>query len=256
MGDARATHLRRLRRSRRSARGWSVRAGLLTGATAVLVPYSGLGLIDAFWAAAAGGSIVVAAWRWVDHRELAAQPVPEPVDPAVAGRVARERLISAVRSLPVGGTAIDEVKRASAQMKLHGLAVAKPWRRLDRASATLHGLAGRLGGPAESAVLEAAVAERSLRDLAQRTASVERAIKVAPESARESLKDAHGALVTQLDDGVSAYEQLVAAAAGYVAEDGRTVTESPAVGRLADATEMLRGIALGLAELRGDPRAA
>src|SRR5262245_25933813 len=99
-GDARAKHLKRLRRLRRSARAWSVRAGLLIGATAVLVPYQGLGWTDAIWASLAGGSIALTAWRWMDLRELAAQPVPDPVDPAVAAAQTRERLVSAVRRLP------------------------------------------------------------------------------------------------------------------------------------------------------------
>jgi hypothetical protein len=263
MADARAKHLRRLHRLRRSARGWSIRAGLLTGAAAVLVPYEGLGLLDAFWAAAAGGSIVAAAWRWSDHREMAALPVPEPPDPAIAGRQARDKLVAAVSSFPAGRTAIDELRRGHAQFKMRGLAVGGAWRRLDRASSTLRDLASRLGGPAEGAVLEAAVAEQSLRELANRTASVERALRVSPPDVREPLREAHAVLLEQLDSGVSAYERLVAAAAGFVAEDGRTgfaaadgrLADGSAMGRLADATEMLKGIALGLAELREGDRA-
>src|SRR5262245_34914724 len=140
MSDARAKHLRRLRRLRRSARGWSVRAGLLVGATAVLVPYRGLGLPDAFWAAAAGGSIVITAWRWLDLRAFAAQPVPEASDPALAGAHARDRLLNTVRRFPVGRTVIDEFDRQRAAMRLRGLSVADAWRRLDRASLTLTGL--------------------------------------------------------------------------------------------------------------------
>jgi hypothetical protein len=104
-----------------------------------------------------------------------------------------------------------------------------------------------MGGPAESAVLEAAVAERTLRELAERAASVERAVMLAPD---ETLTSSHAALVSQLEDGVAAYERLVAAAAGYVAEDGRTTVENPAISRLGEATDLLRGIAAGLSELR------
>jgi hypothetical protein len=258
MADARARHLRQLRKLRRSARGWSIRAGLLTGAAAVLVPYQGLGLVDAIWAAAAGGSLAVAGWRWIDHREMAALPVPEPPDPALAGRHARNRLAAAVQSFPAGRTAMEELRRGRAQFKLRGLAVGQAWRRLDKASATLRDLSSRLDGPAEGAVLEAAVAEQSLRELANRTASVERAIRVAPVDVRQPLTDAHASLLEQLDSGVTAYERLVAAAAGFVAEDGRTgfvaadgrLGAGSAIGRLADATELLKAIALGLAELR------
>jgi hypothetical protein len=250
MGDARARHLKRLRRLRRSARGWSVRSGLLVGATAVLVPYQGLGLPDAVWAAAAGGSVAVTIWRWLDLRALQAEPVPEPVDPALAAAQAREALLAAVRRVPIGRTAIEEFHRQRAQLRLRGLAVAGPWRRLERASQTLAGLVGRLHGPARSAVLEAAAAERALRELVERTAAVERALRLGP--AGKQLTQRHAALMAQLNSGVDAYERLVAAAAGYVAE------ESPVVGGgLAEATDFLRGVAEGLAELRQtQPRAA
>jgi len=261
--DARTKHLRRLRRSRRSARSWSIKAGLFSGASAVLIPYAGLGLPDAFWAAAAGGSLAAAVWRWIDYRELTAMPVPEPVDPALAGRHARDKLLATVQSFPAGRTAVDEIRRARAQFGMRGLAVGRSWRRLDRAAGTLRDLSTRLGGPAESAVLEAAVAEQSLRELANRTASVERAMRTAPAEVRAPLVEAHAALLEQLDSGVTAYERLVAAAAGFVAEDGRTgfaaadgrLAEGSAMGRLVDATELLKGIALGLAELREGDRA-
>jgi hypothetical protein len=76
---------------------------------------------------------------------------------------------------------------------------------------------------------------------------VERAVRLAPD---ETLLASHTALVAQLDDGVTAYERLVAAAAGYVAEDGRPATEYIAISRLREATDLLRGIAAGLSELR------
>jgi hypothetical protein len=84
---------------------------------------------------------------------------------------------------------------------------------------------------------------------------VERALRVTPEDSRSSLAAAHQALVEQLDGGVAAYERLVAAAAGYVAEDGHAGTEHPSVHPLTEASEFLRGVTEGLAELRrlGDP---
>ncbi|PWU43353.1 hypothetical protein DLJ46_31830, partial [Micromonospora globispora] len=126
---------------------------------------------------------------------------------------------------------------------------------LDRAALTLAGMAGRLTGLAEPAVQEAAAADRSLRDLADRVASVERALRLAPAEARTPLADTHRTLVAQLESGVSAYERLVVAAAGYVAEDARPSTEHPAASRLTEATDLLHGVASALAELRavGDP---
>ncbi len=245
--DPRAKYFRRLRRLRRSARGWTVRAGLLVGAAGVLVPYHGLGLADAFWAAAAGGSIALAGLRWTEARAHAAIPAPAPLDPIAAADGAGRGLEGLVRRLPAGQTALDELRRQRDRARLRGTVVAPLWQRLDRAAMTLSGLAGRLGGPAEGALLEAAVAERSLRELAERAACVERAVRLAPDP---TLTQSHAALVAQLDDGVTAYERLVAAAAGYVAEDGRPSLENPAISRLREATDLLRGIAAGLSELR------
>lgn len=252
--DARTKHLKRLRRLRRSARGWSVRAGLLVGAATVLVPYRGLGLPDAAWAAAAGGAVVVTFWRWADLRALAAEPVPDPPAPELVAAQTRDKFLNVVRRLPAGRTAVEEFERHRAQLRMRGLAVAEPWRRLDRAAMTLTGLAGRLGGPATSALVEAAAAERALRELAERTAGVERALRVAPPDAAGPLQVAHAELMAQLNEGVQSYEGFVAAAAGYLAEDGRMLGPSPAVSRLTEATDLLRGIADGLSELRQTAR--
>jgi hypothetical protein len=248
--DERTRYFRQLRRLRRGARRWSVLAGGFAGAAAVLTPYQGLGLADAGWAAAAGASVMLAAWRWRDLREAAARPEPPPPDPVLAARRGRERIEAMVARFPAGQVALDEVRRAQGRLRLRGTAVATAWARLDRAAMTLTGMAGRLDGPARGALHEAAAAERGLRDLAERAASVERAMRLAPADARADLDRAHRELVRQLDDGVGAYERLVAAAAGYLAEDGRTSAEHPAIGRLTEATDLLRGVAAGLAELR------
>ena len=248
MVDERSRHGRRLRRLRRATRRWSVLAGALGGAAAVLTPYSGLGLIDAFWAAAAGGSVILAGWRWMDYRALAAQPVPPALDPAVAADRARSRVEAFVAGFPGGREALGELRRQAGWIRLRGSAVASGWSRLDRAAAVLNSLALRPGGPGETAVLEAAVAERGLRELAKRAAGVERGL--AYGGSHESLGQALNALVAQFEQGVTAYEDLVGAAAAYVAEDGRTTREHPSMSRLTEATDLLRGIALGFAELR------
>jgi hypothetical protein len=248
MVDERARYGRRRRRLRRSARRWSVLAGALGGATAVLTPYSGLGVVDAFWAAAAGASMVLAGWRWVDYRALARQPGPPALDPAEAGDRARSRLEGFVAGLPGGREALAELRRQADLIRLRGSAVAPGWHRLDRAAAVLNGLALRPGEPGETAVLEAAVAERELRELARRAAGVERGLRYGGSHA--SLNHALNALVGRFEQGVSGYEELVGAAAAYVAEDGRTAPESPSVSRLTDTTDLLRGMTLGLAELR------
>ncbi|HEX6499516.1 MAG TPA: hypothetical protein VF054_10850 [Micromonosporaceae bacterium] len=249
MVDERARYFRTLRKLRRSTRRWSVTAATLAGATAVLVPYHGVGLPDAIWAAFAGASAMVTAWRWRDHRALAAQPAPPEPDPTVVAARAQRRFEGVVARL-AGPNAVEELRRAQGRLKMRGLAVSSYWARLDRASATLSGLASRLTGPAQAAVLEAGVAERSLRELGERVASVERAMRVAPKDAAAELSQSHQELVGQFAAGVESYERLVAAAAGYVAEDGRLSSDPIPMTRLVEATELLRGITAGLSELR------
>jgi hypothetical protein len=252
--DERTRYFRRLNRLRRSARRWSVMGGGLGAASVVLVPYAGIGIADAIWAGAAGASVALAWWRWSDLREQAALPAPPPPDPALSA----QRLTAAIERFPAGRTVLGEVRRRKDRYALRGSAITKPWDRLDRASTTLGSLAGRLTGPGEAAVLEAAVAERWLRDLGQRVASVERAIPLSPPDQRAALTESHAGLAGQFTEGVTAYERLVAAAASYVAEDGHPVAQSkhPALSSLIDATDRLRGVAEGLAELKRPPAAS
>ncbi|GAA2670908.1 phage shock envelope stress response protein PspM [Actinoplanes palleronii] len=243
--DERTRYFRRLKRLRGAARRWSVLGGGLTAAAAVLTPYAGIGIVDAVWAAGAGGSVVLAWWRWSDHRALAAQPAPEPSLPG-------PRFAAALERSQVGRTVLNEVRRQKNRYGLRGSTIADAWDRLDRASATMLGLAGRLTGSGETAVLEAATAEQWLRDLGQRVASVERAVPLGQPAQRAGLEQSHAALAEQFTEGVEAFEELVAAAASYVAEDGHPVADSrhPAYFGLIEATDRLRGIAEGLAELR------
>ena len=252
MINERARHARRLRHLRGAARRWSVVAGVFGGAAAVLTPYAGLGAADALWAAAAGGSVVLAGWRWVDYRALAAQPVPPELDPAVAAGWARGRVEAFVAGFPRGREVLSGLRRQADRNRLRGSAVASGWHRLDRAAAVLGNLALRPGGPGETAVQEAAVAERALRELAERAVGVERGLPY--DGAQEHIAQALAALVAQFEQGVTAYEELVGAAAAYVAEEGRSTPEHSSVSHLAEATDLLRGIARGFAELRQDSR--
>lgn len=261
MADQRTKHLRRLRRLLGSARRWSVIGGGLAGATAILVPYEGLGVGDAGWAAGAGAAVALAVWRWRDFREMKALPVPEPTDPATAAAELRRKVVSAVSSVPAGQSAITELRRHRARLKYRGLAVAPLWMRLDRASMTFAGIAPRLHGIAADAVLEAATAERTLNDLVERAATVERTMKTIPGlpsgtdgavDSRQGLAAAHVDLMGQITEGVTAYERLVAAGASFVAEDGRMGAKfmDPAAARLTEAADLLRGVSAGLADLR------
>ncbi|MFY1633192.1 phage shock envelope stress response protein PspM [Solwaraspora sp. WMMB335] len=248
MTDPRTRYFRTLRRLRRSARRWSVLASGFTGAAVVLVPYAGVSPVDAGWAAAAGASTALALWRWSDLRAQAALPPPPAPDPALVAEQTRLKLVATVERNPLGRAALGGIRRQQAMLALRGTAAADSWTRLDRATTTMAGLADRLTGPGEPARLEAATAEQSLRDLAYRVASVEKALRLASGDA--VLASSHRVLAEQLSAGVAAYEGLVAAAASYVAEDGRAVNEHPSVSRLTEASDLLRGVAAGLAELR------
>jgi len=247
--DERTKHGRRLRRLRAAARRWSVLAGALVGTAAVLTPFAGLSAGDAGWAAAAGGSVVLAAWRWADYRAFANQPVPA----ADASRV-NARVEAFLGGVPWARELVSGLRRHVERGPLRGSAVAPGWARLDRAAAILDNLAPRPGSPAATAVLEAAEAERSLRQLAKRAAGLERgrAYVGHPESFDRSLT----ALVSQFEQGVQAYEDLVGAAVACGVEEGRTNPDDHSLGRLTEAADLLRGIAQAFAELRPDDRLA
>jgi hypothetical protein len=246
--DERNRYFRQLRRLRRSARRWSVLAGTLAGTSAVLVPYHGLGWPDAIWAAATGGCAALTWWRWSDLRELAAQPAPEPVAAPVRPLLGSRHVDALVSRFPAGRNALVEMRRMQSRAKLRGSSALPAWNRLDRAAQTFAGLAGRLGGPAQSVVRDAAAAERGLRELGERTAAVERALRLPHADGR--LAPAHADLLAHFTQGVDAYERLVAAAAEYVAEDGRSRVDGDSVYRLTEATDLLAGIASALSELR------
>lgn len=249
MGDPRAKYYSRLRRLRRSARRWSVLACALFGAAIVLLPYHGVGLPDAFWMAAAGGAGALTWWRWSDVRELAREGAPPELDPAVRAAHTQMKIEAVVGRLPIGRAALTEMHRVAHLSRLRGSQVAPVGARLDRASKVLAGLVSRLTGPGGDAVGEARAAEAALRDMAERIASVERALAMPSTDGADQLAAAHAELLEHLTTGVSAYEGLVAAAASYVVEDGR-VGEPVAIGRLIDASERLRGVASGLSDLR------
>jgi hypothetical protein len=185
----------------------------------------------------------------VDYRELVAQPVPPMRDPAAVADRARVWAEAWMAGLPWGREALSGIYRHADRSRLKGSAVASGWSRLDRAAAVLAGLPLQSGEPAMTVVADAAAAEKGLRELAQRAFAVERGLRYG--GSRDSLNQALRALVAQFDQGVTAYEELVGAAVAYVAEQGRTTQEhQPSVSHLTDATDLLRGIALGFAELR------
>lgn len=247
--DERTRFLRKLRRLRASARRWTVFAGGVTAATAVIVPYQGIGAVDAVWAGISGASVVLTWWRWHDVRALAAQPVPDPIDPALAN----DRLLSMVAQVPGGLPIAEVIRRQRTRVALRGSVAAELWERLDRAARSMRELAGKLGGVAaidREALAEAATVERNLRELTNRVTGLEQALRLAPAEAAPPLQELRADHVAQLEQGVAAYEQFVVAAAGYLSEAGRLEAGSPPVTRLNTATDRLRGVTEGLTELR------
>jgi hypothetical protein len=246
MQDERTRHLRRLSRLRRGARRWTVLAGGLTGVSVVLLPYQGIGAADAVWVGLAGASVVLAGWRWSDARALAAQPVPDPPDPAYAG----DRWLSVLGQLPGGYQLAENIRRQRTRGALRGSAAASAWERLDRSARTMRSLAERLRADEAGALREAVGVERELRELTNRVASLEEALQLAPAEAQPPLQELRADHLRQLEQGVAAYEQFVVAAAGYVSESARVAGPRPATASLTDATDRLRGVTAGLSELR------
>ncbi len=247
MRDDRSRHVRRLRRLRASARRWTVAAGGLVGAAAVLVPYQGPGPWDAVWAGLAGAALALAGWRWADHRALAGQPLPAPPDPALA----TDRWLQAIAQVPGGHQVAEHIRRARTRGALRGSPAAAAWERLDRSSRSLREMAGRLGGSGQEAVSEADSAEHQLRELTGQIAGLEEALRHAPAEAHPPLQELRADHLAQLEQGVAAYEQYVVAAAGYLAESERVGGRTDdALTGLSNATEELRGVTEGFAELR------
>lgn len=252
MRDERTRYFRRLRRLRHSARWWTVLASGLAGTAAVLVPYQGLAAADAVWAGLAGGSAAFAWWRWSDARALAAQPVPDPPDPALTG----DRWLSLLSYLPGGSPLAEALGRQRLRGALRGSGAADAAERLERSARTMQEFTGRLAGIDRDAAQEAAAVQRQLRALTSQVASLEQALRSAPEDAQPPLRELRDDYVSHLEQGVVAYEQFVVAAAGYLSESGRATGAGPDVTSLEHAAERLRGVTTGLAELRshyGDP---
>lgn len=246
--ETREKRIRRLARARRAARWWTLLGAGFGGAAAVLIPYAGLGAPDAIWAAAAGGSIVMAVFRWHDLRALSRLPMP-PEESAATGSPLGAAVRMAVAANPVAKAAVDEVGRRAGRRRFRGSAAAAAWDRLDTASSTLAELDGRLGEQVGDAMAEAAVGEKSLRDLAGRVVTAERALRFAHADTRAPLEQARTMLLVRLEDGVVTYERLVAAAASCVAHDGGSNDPIAAL-RLRDAADKMAGFAAALAELR------
>ena len=242
LGDPRARHLRRLRRSRVAARLTTVSAATIGGAATVAVPYAGIGLFDIGWAGAAAGAVALATLRWRELRVIQQAPVPDAIPPA-------ERLGQILTPLvgpELAASVLDRPKRLAVRPDSAAAGAAF---RLNRAAKALPPLLQRLGPYAGDTGREAAAAHTALRELAVRITVVEKTLPVAPQASRDALLIARDGLVGQLHNGVEAYEGLAGAAAECVAAMARG-GDSTAVARLTEAGERLAGLAQGLIEVK------
>lgn len=215
----------RLRRQVRRSLVFRVLAVLgLAWITSVIGSAPGVELSEVFWGAATG----VAAWGaagaarrlWQVERSPRPEPPAEPPPLPPVGSMARQ-----------------------------------PLERLASRERALGDLLALLGTAAGDVAAEAAAAAAVLRGHAARIVAVEAARAGAPTEARSGLDSALAALRLRLEEGVSAYERLVTAAADAVAA-GNTAsvgTDGVASGirRLEDAADALLGLARGMREVSG-----
>ncbi|MGH8877658.1 MAG: phage shock envelope stress response protein PspM, partial [Stackebrandtia sp.] len=133
-------------------------------------------------------------------------------------------------------------------------AAAHGWRRLEAAAMAFDGVAPRLSGPAADTLDDVRYSQGALRDLAEQIRGVEKSLAVTPPDRRGSLTETHALMVERFETGISAYEDMVGAAAQVVAEqgalDGVVSGEDPTMSRLNEATAKLSGLAEGIGQMR------
>lgn len=129
-----------------------------------------------------------------------------------------------------------------------------PVTRLSAREHALSELLTLLGAAAGDAWAEASAAAVALRRLADQLVALESARIGIPAEAGPGLDAALAALRLRLDEGVSAYDMVVAAATDAVAAaaEGRAEDQT-AIRRLAEAADSLVGLARGLREVQDIP---
>lgn len=241
--------LKKLRRRLRAARRWSVMAGLFGGTAAVLLPYQGLGPLDAIWAGLFGGSAVLAAFRWVDYRQLSKALPGDHAQLAVHGTAAL-----ALEAHTIANELAGKVRSKRRAVQFRDSAAAPAHRRLESASAALSQLAPQLTGPAREAMDDVRESQHTLQDLADRIRSVEKSMSLASPDRRAGLAESHTRMVNRLESGVTAFEEMVGATATVVAEqaalDGVVGVQDATLLRLRESTTRLHGLAEGIGQMR------
>ncbi|MGH8793449.1 MAG: phage shock envelope stress response protein PspM [Stackebrandtia sp.] len=240
--------LKRLRRRLRSARRWTVVAGLFGGVAATAVPYSGLGAFDAVWTGLFGASAMFSVMRWMDYRRMSKALPAESEQLALHGTAAL-----AAEAQTIAGALAEKVRGKRVAASYRHSAAAGAHFRLEQAGRILVDLAPRLGDPAKDNLAELRHSEQSLRELAEQIRGVEKSVSLTAPQHRAALTAKKDAMTARLNAGVAAYEEAVAAAAQCVAEqaalDGVVVGQDVTLERLIDATQKLRGHAEAVGEM-------
>lgn len=223
MFDPAVRHERRRRRARRSLAVRSVVTIGLAWIASVVGASPGIELGEVFWGsvAAIGAVSTVSAGRKVWRLERGPRPLRAAAPPP----------------LPPPGSAARQ-----------------PLERLASRERALGDLLTVLGPAAGDVGADAAVAAAALRAHAGRLITVESARNGAPAEARAGLDSALAALRQQLEEGVSAYDRMVTAAADAVSAHTSGAGDGMASGmlRLEDASDALLGLARGLREVSGN----
>ncbi|MCH7230406.1 hypothetical protein L0U85_05985 [Glycomyces sp. L485] len=244
---------RRLRARLSSAKFWTSVSGATVAGAAFFVPYGGVVGSDGIWVVAAGFSTALAVVRALDYRRLARAMPAERDSLELHGP-------SGLRQEARGffGEAADALRRGRMRSQFRRSAALGPYQRLERASVTAEQLAQRLEGNPEAAdaLAGAAKAGPELFRLALTIRDVEQAVKIASGPRQAALRADRDRLVERLEAGVSAYEDMVAAAgeclAGSVGlREALAQHSDETLETLTDAADRLRAAGDAASEIRG-----
>lgn len=169
---------------------------------------------------------------------------------AAVGAVQSARRVMQLRRIP------DPVAApAPPPLPQRGSVARPPLERLASRERSLRELILVLGPAAGTTWAEASTAAAALREQGNRLVAVERAVKGATEPSAELLA-AQRTMLARLQEGVSAYDRLVGAAAEAVAASGGEIPDTGAASRLQESADALLGLARGLKEIADLPRQA
>ena len=241
--------VRRLRKRLRSARRWSVTAGTFGGIAAVMIPLHGLGALDAVWAAAFGGSAILAGFRWSDYRYLAKSNPKDSDELRVGGTSAL-----ALEAQTIAGALAGKLRQGRVGAQFRRSAAGPPFSRLESATLTLDDMAPHVPPMASEALTEGRSSLRTLRTLAHRIRSLEKAMSMSSPPRRQALEHSHQQMVSQLHSGVEAFEEMVGSVAQVLAEqsalEGSMSSQDVRMVRLHESTQKLHGFAEGISQMR------